>query len=245
LVGEIGPENFQKYVERGFPLVWIFLDYNADISKDILTVAGNVAKDFKGRLSVVKLDGIRWAEHSKNFGLSGTPPGIVLEDRSTNKNYVFPQSNEITEDALRAHLQGFDDGTSQPTVKSEEIPASQDGPVYVLVGKSFESVVYDESKDVLVEFYAPWCGHCKTLAPKYDALGESFKSSPNVVIAKVDATANDTPADIQGFPTIIFYPANNKKGITYEGERSESALAAFVRENGATFGEGGAKHDEL
>jgi len=55
-------------------------------------------------------------------------------------------------------------------LKSEEIPAHNDEPVKVLVGKNFEEIVYDETKDVLVEFYAPWCGHCKSLAPKYDEL---------------------------------------------------------------------------
>lgn len=40
------------------------------------------------------------------------------------------------------------------------------------MGRNFEEVVNDETKDVLIEFYAPWCGHCKSLAPKYEELGE-------------------------------------------------------------------------
>ena len=42
----------------------------------------------------------------------------------------------------------------------------------VLVGENFDEIVNDENKDVLIEFYAPWCGHCKSLAPKYEELGE-------------------------------------------------------------------------
>ena len=57
--------------------------------------------------------------------------------------------------------------------RSDPEPTEQ-GPVTVLVGTTFEKIVMDESKDVLVEFYAPWCGHCKQLAPIYDELGEKF-----------------------------------------------------------------------
>ena len=63
---------------------------------------------------------------------------------------------------------------------------------------SFNDIVMDDSKDVLVEFYAPWCGHCKQLAPKYEELGKMFESDPNVVVGAVDATENDTPAQIKG-----------------------------------------------
>jgi len=46
----------------------------------------------------------------------------------------------------------------------------------VVVGKNFDEIVNNPEKDVLLEFYAPWCGHCKSLAPKYDELGEKVSS---------------------------------------------------------------------
>lgn len=93
------------------------------------------------------------------------------------------------------------------------------------------------SKAALVEFYAPWCGHCKELTPKYEALAKVFAGDKNVLIAKVDATEEQELAskyDVSGFPTIKFFPADSSEPVSYENARELDAMVAFINENAGT-----------
>lgn len=57
--------------------------------------------------------------------------------------------------------------------------------IQVVVAENFDSIVNDNSKDVLIEFYAPWCGHCKNLEPKFNELGEKVREQASNWIHKV------------------------------------------------------------
>lgn len=136
---------------------------------------------------------------------------------------------------LTKFVEDFSAGKVEPSIKSEPIPEKQEGPVTVVVAKNYQEVVIDSDADVLLEFYAPWCGHCKSLAPKYDELAGLYKNhADKVIIAKVDATANDVPDEIQGFPTIKLFKAGEKsEPIDYSGARTVEDLVNFIRDNGS------------
>jgi protein disulfide isomerase len=132
-----------------------------------------------------------------------------------------------------AFLAGLKAGSLAPFVKSEPAPEGLDNGVTVAVGTTFDSVM-DAEKDVLMEFYAPWCGHCKSLAPKYEALAQQLAGVSTLTIAKLDATANDWSDKevyaVKGFPTIYFKPAG-KPPVTYDGERETAAMAKWLSQH--------------
>ena len=80
-----------------------------------------------------------------------------------------------------------------------------------IVGKTWNAIVKDETKDVLIKCYAPWCPHCKDLAPVWIKLAKELEGIDDLIVATFEATANEVPGlDFRGFPTIKFYPKQYK-----------------------------------
>ncbi|XP_028794698.1 probable protein disulfide-isomerase A6, partial [Neltuma alba] len=101
----------------------------------------------------------------------------------------------------------------------------------------FDEVVLDETKDVLVEFHAPWCRHCRELAPAYEKVAAAFKMEEEVVIANLDADKyKDLAAknDVKAFPTLKFFPKSKKAGEVYGGGRDLNDIVAFLNDKCGT-----------
>ncbi|CAF2416279.1 unnamed protein product [Rotaria sp. Silwood2] len=100
-----------------------------------------------------------------------------------------------------------------------------------LTDSNFQSTVLDSEDAWLVEFMAPWCGHCKSLAPEWARAATELKGK--VKLGVVDATVHTQLAQrygVQGFPTIKFFPAGRKDGQAedYNGGRSSNDIVAWA-----------------
>ncbi|KAK0515254.1 hypothetical protein JMJ35_002633 [Cladonia borealis] len=233
LVGEVGPETYAGYMAAGIPLAYIFAE-TPEERAELAETLKPLAQKHKGAISFATIDAKSFGAHAGNLNLEVDKwPAFAIQETVKNQKFPFDQNKKLTHDDVGAFVQDFVDGKIEPSIKSEPIPEKQEGPVQVVVANNYKEVVLDNDHDVLLEFYAPWCGHCKALAPKYEELAAMYPSSSKVTVAKVDATANDVPDEIQGFPTIKLFPAGGKdEPITYSGSRTIEDLAEFIKENG-------------
>lgn len=102
--------------------------------------------------------------------------------------------------------------------------------VIQLTEANFQELVMDSTDHWLVEFYAPWCGHCKNLAPEWESAATQLKGS--VKLGAVDATAHGSLAQtygVKGYPTIKLFGAGKKKGpADYNGPREAPGIVEYA-----------------
>jgi len=237
LIGEVGPETYAGYMAAGLPLAYIFAETQEE-RDEFAKELKPLALKHKGKINFATIDAKSFGQHAGNLNLKvGTWPAFAIQATEKNEKFPYDQEAKITEKEIGKFVDQYLAGKLEPSIKSEPIPEKNDGPVTTIVAHNYKDVVIDNDKDVLVEFYAPWCGHCKALAPKYEELGQLYQTpefSKLVTIAKVDATANDVPDEIQGFPTIKLFAAGKKDApVDYSGSRTIEDLIEFIKENGS------------
>jgi len=123
-------------------------------------------------------------------------------------------------------------------------PASEDGkvpeaakasPVTKLEKGNFDEIV--KTGVAFVKFFAPWCGHCKRLAPTWEELAKKFEDNDEVTVGHVDCTADDNvnrelcnAHGVNGFPTLNIYK-DGVKAEEYSGKRDLAELSAFIEKH--------------
>ncbi|KAL8171765.1 hypothetical protein V2J09_023569 [Rumex salicifolius] len=234
VVFDSNPSN-QAYVmdffNRENAKIMLFVNFSSEEFGVFKSKFHDIAVLFKGTNSSFLLGDL---EHSKSilnyFSIEDSQAPVMYIQKKEDEKYIKPN---LQSDELVFSFKQYLDGKLEPFTKSEPIPETNDEPVKVVVYDSIKEMVLNSPKNVLLEFYAPWCGHCKNLAPVLDEVAVFFKDDANVVIAKIDATANDYPSDyfsVKGFPTLYFKSASGKI-VEYDGGREKGDMIKFVEEH--------------
>ncbi|KAG6332449.1 hypothetical protein ID866_6641 [Astraeus odoratus] len=237
---ELGPDNFDQVIGKGKPgLVeffapwwyacsWPFLrgghcklaHQNLAPTYEQLGDAFSHAQD-KVIIAKVDADGAGRPLGEK-YGVTGYPTLKWFD----GKGNAEPYEGGRDLDALATFV-------SQKSGVKSKIKPPPPPATLILDAHTFNGVALDDTKDVLVTFTAPWCGHCKSLKPIYEQVARDFKPESNCIVANVDADAalNKELASqygVSSYPTIKFFPRGGKEVESYEGPRTEQAFVEFL-----------------
>jgi protein disulfide-isomerase-like protein len=232
--------NFDEKIKEGTWLLEFYAPWCGHCKKLVPTYE-KVATELKGKVNVGKVDCTVEKSIGSRFGIRGFPTLKLLADG---------QLYDYKGDRSQAHLVSFSTGdyskeTPSPVPAAAAAPAQAQteekkaapvpptpaatenaGPsdVVILTESNFDDLT--SKGDWLLEFYAPWCGHCKKLAPTYDKVATKLKGQVNV--GKVDCTEQTSIGKrfgIRGYPTLKFLHEATLRD--YKGDRSEDDLVKF------------------
>ncbi|WVO16400.1 protein disulfide-isomerase domain [Cryptococcus depauperatus] len=230
-VVDLDPANFDQYVggDRG-ALVEFFAPWCGHC-KNLAPTYEHLADAFPSDKVVIAktdADGVG-RDLGSRFGVTGFP---TLKWFPAGSQEPVPYSGARDLETLAAFV------SKQSGVKSSIKPPPP--PAYTeLDATNFDDIALDESKNVLVAFTAPWCGHCKTMKPTYEIVAKIFSSDPDVVIALMNADdADNRPIaaryDVSSYPTIKYFPKGSKDPIDYETGRAAEQFVDWINEHAGT-----------
>jgi len=199
------------------------------------------AKNLKGIANVAAVDMDAHGHVGSPYGVRGFPTIKVFGyDKSKPSDYQGARSADaITQHAMQALQQMVKDRANGGSSKRSSGGSSSGGSsgssddVVTLTDDNFEQLVLKGDDTWLVEFYAPWCGHCKNLAPEWARAATEVKekSEGQVKLGALDATQHQRMASkygVRGYPTIKVFRRGFKDEapIDYQGGRDASSIAS-------------------
>lgn len=231
-VVDLNSETFDNVIGKGKPGLVEFFAPWCGHCKTLAPVYEQLADAYshaKDKVIIAKVDADGDGKDAgKKYGVTGFPTLKWFDAEGNHEPYDAARDLD-TLAAFVAKKSGV-----KSSIKPPPPPETTILDVY-----SFDDVALDPSKNVLVSFTAPWCGHCKTMKPTYEKVAATFKSESDCIVANVDGDDKKNAElskkyGVSGFPTIKFFSKDNKEPINYEGGRSEADFVAFLNEHCGT-----------
>lgn len=178
---------------------------------------------------------ILWSVYSGGqFGVKGFPTiKIFGHNKNKPEDYQGQRSAQgIVDAGLKAARAQVDAQLGGGKKSSSGSGSGSKDDVIELTDDNFDKLVLNSEDIWLVEFFAPWCGHCKNLAPHWAKAASELKGK--VQLGALDATAHPGKASqygIQGYPTIKFFPAGKKTASSaedYDGGRTSGDIVNWA-----------------
>jgi len=234
-VVELTGDNFKEKTSEGFWLVEFFAPWCGHCKK-LTPTWEHLANELDGKYNIAKVDCTQHRPTCTDLGVSGFPTIKLLENGEEKQKYQGPR----TATGFTKFLQENGGLSADVVVKdlateTREAPkaaAEPEGPSDVVVlGEDFA----EKTKDGLwfIKFYAPWCGHCKSLAPTWANLATQLKGKAK--IGKVDCTVHKSACSqfsVKGYPTLKLLK-DGAEFQAYSGARSIPAFEKFLKEHEA------------
>ena len=225
------PSNFDDVVlKSGKPTLVEFFAPWCGHCKNLAPVWEDLAHtfEFSKDVQIAKVDADAERELGKRFGVQGFPT-LKWFDGKSDKPTDYKSGRDL--DSLSNFI------TEKTGIKPRKKAAAPSRVVY-LNDASFPKEI-GKDKNILVAFTAPWCGHCKTLAPIWESLAEDFAGEEHIVIAKVDAEAENSKQitkeqKVTGYPTIKYFAKGETTALDYNGGRSEADFITFLNDKTGT-----------
>ncbi|XP_018558762.1 protein disulfide-isomerase [Lates calcarifer] len=157
-------------------------------------------------------------------------PLIRLVNLTDHVTYHLP-SDTLDVETIKKFCQSYLEGKAKPKMQSEPIPEGWDKkPVKELVGMTLEKVAFNPDKTVFVLFYLPYSQESRALFSLWEELAKALQEREDVVVARIDASANDINMSMQGtYPSLCLFPAlYAERVVVYKGKRKLKDLIKFL-----------------